>query len=88
MAVYQVSYDLNKSNKNYNGLYEELKKTSWAHILDSTWLISTSEDATQLRDRLKTQIDSNDTLFVSRVYKDQYDGWLAQMFWDWLAQEL
>ena len=88
MVVYNVSYDLNKSGKNYNGLYDEIKKTDWAHILDSTWLVSTNETATQLRERLRTQMDDNDYLFVSKVNKTEYDGWLNQKYWDWLIQHL
>ena len=57
MAVYCISYDLNKAGQKYNELYEELKSSSsWWHYLDSTWLISTSESASQLSNRLKKHI--------------------------------
>lgn len=88
MAVYCVSYDLNKSGKNYEGLYEELKKTAWAHVLGSTWLVSTSESVVQLRDRLRTRMDSDDSIFISKVNRGEYEGWLAQTFWDWLKERV
>lgn len=88
MAVFSVSYDLNKSGKNYEGLYAELKKTGYAHIMDSTWLVSTSETVYQLRDRLMTQLDNNDSLFISKVNKNEYSGWLNQSFWDWITKHV
>jgi len=88
MAVYCVSYDLNKSGQNYNDLYEELKSSSsWWHYLDSTWLVSTSESASQLSDRLKKHMDDNDNLLVIKVTRD-YAGWLSQKAWDWIKQHV
>ena len=84
MTVYCVSYDLNKSGQNYTALYEELKKSSsWWHYLDSTWLILTSETVTQLTDRIRKNIDDNDSLLVIKVVRD-YGGWLNQEAWDWI----
>lgn len=88
MAVYNVSYDLRKSGKNYTGLYDEIKKRDWAHILDSTWLISTTESATQLRDRLRTTMDEDDSIFISKVNRIEYEGWLAQEYWDWIRSHI
>lgn len=86
MTVYCVSYDLNKTGQNYNALYEELKASPvWWHYLDSTWLISTDENATQLSDRIRKHLDQNDFLIVIKVTKD-YAGWLSQEAWDWLAK--
>lgn len=84
MAVYCVSYDLNKQGQNYNALYDELKMTDNQHILGSTWLVSTRENATQLRDRLRQRLDNNDSLFISRVNSGEYDGWMPTECWTWL----
>lgn len=88
MAVHCVSYDLNKAGQNYNGLYDELKKSlGYWHYLDSTWLISTTETATQLFQRLKPYIDDNDIMLVIKV-TNEYSGWLPQKAWDWLKNHL
>ncbi len=77
MSVFSVSYDLNKSGQDYEGLYSELKQTGgYSHIMDSTWLVWTSETAEQLSSRLLSKMDKNDTLFVSKVNKGEYAGWL------------
>ncbi|WP_028863975.1 hypothetical protein [Psychromonas aquimarina] len=84
MTVYCVSYDLNKTGQNYNGLYKELEKSSgYWHYLDSTWLIATSETATQLFARLKAYVDDNDSMLVIRV-TTEHSGWLPKKAWDWI----
>lgn len=36
MAVYSISYDLNKSGQNYDGLIKELRKfDGWCHPMKS-----------------------------------------------------
>jgi hypothetical protein len=84
--VYLITYDLNKTGKNYNGLYEEIKKIGkWWHYLDSNWLVDTNSSTNQISDALKTQIDADDNLLVIRVTKD-YAGWLPKDAWEWLNQ--
>ncbi len=68
--VYSITYDLKKPGKNYDDLYDAIKKLgSWSHYLDSTWLVSTHHSATEINDKLKTIIDKNDSLFISEVTK-------------------
>lgn len=84
MTVYCVSYDLNKAGQNYSKLYQELESSSgYWHYLDSTWLISTTENSKQLSERLLKHIDQNDTLLVIGVTKD-YSGWLTKKAWEWI----
>lgn len=88
MAVFCVSYDLNKSGQNYEGLIEELKKSSsWARPTASTWLVYTSEDASQLYNRLAPYLDKNDLILVIEVTRD-HAGWLHQDIWNWINQYL
>ncbi|MDN3412952.1 MULTISPECIES: hypothetical protein [unclassified Pseudoalteromonas] len=88
MAVFCVTYDLNKSGQNYSALYDEIKLSSgWCHALDSVWLISTTENAKQLSDRLRKKIDDNDDLLVIKVTRD-YAGWLDKATWDWINKHV
>ena len=65
MATYIISYDLNKPGQNYNDLYDAIKSFgTWWHHLDSTWLIVTTQTATQIRDKLTRHLDNNDCLLV------------------------
>ncbi len=82
--VYIINYDLNKTGQNYNGLYDAIKSYgTWAHGLDSTWFIETNETSSQIFDRLAPSIDSNDYLFVTRIYGN-YSVRLSQKTIDWL----
>ena len=58
------SYDL-RNKRDYEKLYQAIKKYGiWAHILESTWAIFTSESAVEIRDNLKNVLDNDDGLFV------------------------
>lgn len=88
MTVYCVSYDLNKLGQRYAKVYEELKKSpKWIHLLDSTWLIATSESAQQLSDRILKHTDENDRFLVIKVTRE-YQGYLSQDQWDWINQNV
>ena len=68
-SSYEISYDLRKPGRNYEQLYTEIKRIAldWAHPLDSVWVVRTDLNATQIRDRLKAKMDSNDGLLVVRA---------------------
>lgn len=88
MAVYNVSYDLRKAGQDYTGLTEELKRSpAWWHYLQSTWLISTSESAAQLWDRMATHVDSNDSVLIIRVTAE-WAGWLTEEAWQWIRDHV
>lgn len=84
MAVYAISYDLNRPGQNYEALYEEIKSFGgYWHHLDSTWLVSTQLNANQMSERMLKHTDDNDHFLIIRVV-DEYQGWLPKIAWDWL----
>jgi len=86
--VYVVSYDLRKPGKDYIGLTEQLQAShSWCHYLASTWLISTSESATQLYNRLVPHLDKGDSILVIEAGNHMY-GWLQKDAWEWIYREI
>jgi hypothetical protein len=67
MAVYQINYDLRKQ-RNYESLYERLKSyPTRCRPLESCWLISTRQSASQIRDYLTEVMDKDDRLLVTRL---------------------
>ena len=63
-----ITYDLCSPGRNYDDLYEKIKSYGpWAHICESTWIISTTDSCSDIRDNLKSVIDSNDRLFVAAL---------------------
>ena len=88
MAVFTISYDLNKQGQNYEAIWAELKRTEYNHIMDSTWLISTSENVSQIQDRVKKHLDANDRLLISKLNRGEYNGWLTNDQWAWIRERL
>jgi hypothetical protein len=63
-----IEYDLKSPSRNYDSVYEVIKSYPvWAHITKSTWFVKTDESCVQIRDKIKKEIDSNDTLFVATL---------------------
>lgn len=82
--AYAINYDLKAPNRNYEPLYEEIKKSPrWWHFLESTWLIITEETAPEVWDRLAKKIDNNDFMLIIEV-RDNVQGWLPKEAWDWI----
>ena len=67
MKCYIISYDIKNNSQSFD--YSELEKAiksygSWAHIEKSVWGIVTNKSASEIRDYLKTKIDSDDSIFI------------------------
>jgi hypothetical protein len=91
MAVYVVTWDLNKEKPNYSqartsflrlvDTFENLKDTG----LDSVRFVSTRDDAEDIVKYLRQGLDDDDRLVVSRLRAGEYQGWLAEEAWDWIT---
>lgn len=85
--VYIISYDLNKSEKNYSGVSEAIKSASngvWCHFLDSTWVIKSNYlSANDIFDLIKPNLDSDDRCIVVEL-KNNYQGWFTKEQWEYL----
>ena len=63
-----ITYDLCKSGKNYDELYEYLKSFSkWAHICESVWFVSSSKSCPDIRNEINKIIDDDDRVFVAEL---------------------
>jgi len=84
MRAFSINYDLKAPGRNYNDLYDAIKATGkWWHYLDSTWIVITNEDPTQIWNRLAGTVDKNDYLLIIEVL-DNVQGWLPKDAWDWI----
>ena len=67
MYSYIVTYDL-IADKDYSTLYEAIRSYgSYAHILESVWIVKSSASSSDIRDNLKSYMDSDDKLFVAKL---------------------
>ena len=77
--VYMITYDLNSTGQRYNELISAIKGASngcWCTFWKSSYLIQSPLSPSQITDRLKPYLDSNDRLLVIEV-KRNYRGWLT-----------
>lgn len=89
MTAYVITYDLSEPERNYDDLYERIKSYgSWAHVVESTWMVATSGTARSVRDHLKDVLDSNDKLFVGKVSAPAAWAGLSKDVADWLKKNL
>ncbi|MBD9504603.1 hypothetical protein IB256_27750 [Pseudomonas sp. PDM17] len=90
MAVYLVTWNLNKERSNYDAArrafiqhldrYESVKDSG----LESVRWVSTNWTANQVSDDLRTKMDGNDRIFVTQVVAGTHQGWLNNQVWEWI----
>jgi hypothetical protein len=94
MAVYLVTWDLNREKPSYAQARQTLiaHMNRYQHIkdpgLDSVWFVNTDWSATQVDSDVRTRMDGNDRLFVTRLVQGQHQGWLDKDVWDWINARL
>jgi hypothetical protein len=94
MSVYLVTWDLNRAKPNYAqarqnlidhlGRYQHIKDAG----LDSVWFISTEQSADQVDANVRTKMDNNDRLIVTKMIAGQHQGWLSTDVWNWINARL
>jgi hypothetical protein len=92
MAVYLVTWDLNKEKPNY----AQARSAFISHLdnfdnikdpgLDSVRFISTTWSVYQIDEYLRQRLDSNDRLMV--VQLGTHQGWIQRTVWDWINARL
>jgi hypothetical protein len=90
MAVYLVTWDLNKEKPNYSAAriifikhlerYTQTKDPG----LDSVRFVSTTWSVEQVAADLRKKMDENDTLVVTELVAGDYNGYLSEKVWKWI----
>jgi hypothetical protein len=88
--AYLISYDLRKPGRNYEPLYEAIKRLSgsWCHALESVWVVKHSGPAEAIRNSLTPHMDSNDAICVLRLQGEGAWRGLDAKISDWLKANL
>ena len=93
MAVYVVTWDLNKEKPNYSQARTAFVKHIEAYEnkkdpgLDSVRFISTANTANEIDAYLRQKLDNNDRLFISKLNSGQHQGWLNKDVWEWITRD-
>lgn len=77
-----ISYDLMRPGQDYNDLISYLKSFKHTKPLLSTWLISTTKTAEEVRDEIvnKQLVDGNDKLIAIDTTRDDA-AWHGKVDW-------
>nr|DAG78713.1 MAG TPA: Cas system-associated protein [Caudoviricetes sp.] len=60
-----ITYDLNKSGKNYEGVFDAIKSLgNWAKYQKSAWYVNTNYTASQACALVWAKMDADDSLMV------------------------
>lgn len=82
---YQISYDL-KKDKDYPKLYEGIKSYGdYCSALLSMWFIATDQTASQIYNKLKPLIDTDDHIFISEINANHM-GYMPKEAVEWLTR--
>jgi hypothetical protein len=87
VSVLLITYTLRNSDiHNYGPFYEAIKSNSheWWHFLDDTWIVTTSQTATQFASQLTPLIVTTDSVLVVPIVSKDFHGWLPPKAWEWL----
>ncbi len=91
MSTFLIGYDLNKSGQDYTSLIDKIKQISggtWAHVLDSTWIIKSNSTCVAIRDSLLQEMDNNDEILVIDISGDAAAWVLMTDVSNWVTQNL
>ncbi len=90
MRTLLIEYDLADPGQNYSGLIDYIKSfPDWCHQMKSAWLIRTSLSVSDVRDKLKGFLDSNDDVLVMNVTGAGWASWgLPSRITEWLHEQL
>ncbi len=80
-----ITYDLRQPGRDYTSLYDAIKTYGiWAHPVESVWIVDAGQSPAEIRDHLKSHVDSNDMLFVVQMDKNWASSNLNSTIVDWL----
>jgi hypothetical protein len=94
MSVYLVTWDLNREKPNYAQARQNLitHLSRYQHIkdpgLDSVWFLSSDASAHQIEADVRTKLDTDDRLMVTKLVSGDHQGWLDKSIWDWINARL
>ena len=86
MSVHLITYDLNKETTRPR-IVDEVKKSSWAKLSESSYAIDSNETSDQVFSRFKKFIDDNDRLYVIGLHAP-WSGFGPKDVNEWLDSQL
>lgn len=87
MARHAINYDLRKPGRSYESLIAAIKSLgSWAHPVESSWIVQTHLSDQQTLNVLLPHVDTNDKIIVTELTGSAWWYGLDKDVADWLMQ--
>ena len=87
--IYIVTYDLSQPGQNYDKLLNLIKEEiNWARLGGSSYLVESNSTSVELRDKYKTDLDSNDQLYVGAVSRPAAWIGMPDDVTEWIKKKL
>jgi hypothetical protein len=67
MALYWISYDLDKPGQDYSDIINRLKQLKAQEVTRSDWLLASNRTPTQIKEDLLAYLDNNDRIIVAEL---------------------
>lgn len=84
MTILLVTYDLNAQGQDYQAVTKYFQQYAYAKVLKSVWLIETDKVVEQVYNEFARVVDANDTYLVTRVFKNEFKGYLNKDVVAWI----
>ncbi|HPW34554.1 MAG TPA: CRISPR-associated protein Cas2 [Candidatus Paceibacterota bacterium] len=92
MKTFLISYDLGvpETHSDYVLLSNHIKSfySSWARPVKSVWILKSEKDTVQIRDEIKSVLDSNDKLIVVEMSGDWGTYNISKEITDWMKNNI
>ncbi len=89
MALYAISYDLQKI-RDYHPIWTKLYSWNAKKLLESLWMVELNATAVEIKDALKSVVDSDDSIAVIELKANS--DWacvrVMNLGTDWLRSHL
>lgn len=84
--MYVVTYTLNPPRPMPQPMTTAIQSVGqWWHYLDNTWILMTSESATEVWNRIAPTITTEDRVLIAQITANAgVQGWLPRDAWDWI----
>lgn len=95
LKFFAIIYDLRQPGRKYNELYDAIKEMAgdgnWQHPMESIWVVAVSQFSYKtiesMYEKLRPQIDDNDSLFITQIDRTDHQGWMPKSFWTWFKEK-
>lgn len=88
MSVLMVTYDLHKPDEinSYKNMYDQIKRYTWCHALESVWFIDTNQSCKAVCDGIIAVLPypQHDQILIVEQRNHWYSLRLTQPVIDWL----